>query len=56
MNLDNPDRGPKFAYAYVAAYKRTRYESNSIMKVLPQDLLWIFTGGILKQNSEAVIC
>jgi hypothetical protein len=56
MNLDSPDRGSKFAYAYVAAFKRTRYESSSIMKVLPQDLLWIFTGGMLKRSSEAVTC
>jgi hypothetical protein len=56
MNLDTPDRGPKFAYAYAAAFKRTRYESSSIMKILPQDLLWIFTGGMLKRNSEALTC
>jgi hypothetical protein len=56
MNLDSPDRGPKFAYAYVAALKRTRYEASSILKVLPQDLLWYFSGGVLKRNSDAVVC
>lgn len=56
MNLDTPERGSKFPYAYVAAYKRTRYESSSIMKVLPSDLLWLFTGGMLERSSEALIC
>lgn len=56
MNLDSPERGPKFAYAYVAALKRTQYESSSIIKVLPPDLLWVFTGGILKRRSEALQC
>lgn len=56
MNLDGPERGPKFAYAYVAAFRRTRYESNLIMKVLPLDLLRIFTDGLLKHNSEALLC
>lgn len=56
MNLDTPERGPKFVYAYVAALKRTRYESTSILKVLPQELLWYFTGGVLKRNSDAENC
>lgn len=56
MNLDGPERGSKFAYAYVAAFRRTRYESNLILKVLPPDLLWIFTDGILNHNREALLC
>lgn len=44
MNLDSPISGPHFAYVYVAALKRTCYESDSIMKILPKDLVGYFTG------------
>ena len=41
MNLDSPDRGPAFAYAFVAATQRTRHEYELTLKSLPSRLLGI---------------
>jgi hypothetical protein len=49
MNLDTPDQGPKYAYAYAAAVKRTRYEFNLTGQSLASELLARFTG---KTNRE----
>jgi len=45
MNLDSPGRGPKFAYAFAAAVKRTRYEYEQTVRDLPSDSLRLFTVG-----------
>ena len=42
MNLDSKKRGPKFAYAFQAAVKRTRIEFDKTVKNLPEDLLRLF--------------
>ena len=42
MNLDSPDRGPNFKYAFQAAVKRTRIEFEGTMKGLPRDLFMVF--------------
>jgi hypothetical protein len=44
MNLDWPERGPKFAYAYAAAVKRTVHEYERTTQNLPPELLAIFMG------------
>jgi hypothetical protein len=42
MNLDAPERGPNFPYAFQAAVKRTKIEFDKTTKDLPQDLLTPF--------------
>ncbi len=42
MNLDYPERGPKFQYAFQAAVKRTRIEFEKTTKDLPEDLFGLF--------------
>lgn len=42
MNLDAPERGPNFQYAFEAAVKRTVIEFEETTKVLPGDLLALF--------------
>ncbi|KAF0108367.1 MAG: hypothetical protein FD146_941 [Anaerolineaceae bacterium] len=44
MNLDWPERGPKFAYAYAAAVKRTAHEFDLTAQSLPPELLSRFMG------------
>ena len=42
MNLDAPERGPNFDYAYQAAVKRTKIEFEMTTKDLPGDLVEFF--------------
>lgn len=42
MNLDSPEQGPNFKYAFQAAVKRTKIEFNKTAPPLPQDLLKLF--------------
>lgn len=42
MNLDSPEQGPNFKYAFQAAVKRTKIEFNKTAPHLPQDLLKLF--------------
>jgi hypothetical protein len=42
MNLDAPDRGPNFKYAFQAAVKRTTIEFEKTTKSLPDDLFRLF--------------
>jgi hypothetical protein len=42
MNLDAPERGPNFPYAFQAAVKRTKIEFEKTKKELPADLLGRF--------------
>jgi hypothetical protein len=42
MNLDSPDRGPNFRYAFQAAVKRTKIEFEKTTKDLPEDLVALF--------------
>lgn len=42
MNLDSPEQGPNFLYAFQAAIKRTRLEFNKTASALPQNLLSLF--------------
>ena len=42
MNLDSPEQGPNFLYAFQAAIKRTRLEFNKTASALPQNLLKLF--------------
>jgi len=42
MNLDSPEQGPNFKYAFQAAIKRTKIELNKTVPRLPQDLLKLF--------------
>jgi hypothetical protein len=42
MNLDSPEQGPNFRYAFQAAVKRTKIEFNKTALHLPQDLLKLF--------------
>jgi hypothetical protein len=42
MNLDSPERGPNFQYAFQAAVKRTMIEFERTTKDLPGDLLALF--------------
>ena len=44
MNLDSPERGPNFKYAFQAALKRTRIEFEKTVKDLPEGLLGRFAG------------
>jgi hypothetical protein len=42
MNLDSPERGPNFPYAFEAAVKRTKIEFERTTKDLPEDLCVLF--------------
>ena len=42
MNLDSPERGPNFPYAFQAALKRTEIEFEKTTKSLPEDLFTLF--------------
>ncbi len=42
MNLDYPERGPKFPYAFQAAVKRTKIEFEKTTKDLPAELVGLF--------------
>ena len=42
MNLDYPERGPKFQYAFHAAVKRTRIEFEKTTKDLPEEICKLF--------------
>lgn len=44
MNLDYPERGPNFVFAFHAAVKRTRIEFEKTTTGLPRELLEKFTG------------
>jgi hypothetical protein len=44
MNLDGPERGPHFAYARVAALRRTIYEFQLLSSLLGRDEMEQFTG------------
>ena len=43
MNLDSPDRGPKFPYAIAAGTKRTAYELDLLRKLLTPEMFARFT-------------
>jgi hypothetical protein len=38
MNLDSEEQGPKFAYAYAAAVKRTLHEVKILKALLTEEL------------------
>jgi len=42
MNLDSPERGPNFQYAFQAAVKRTKIEFENTTESLPEDLFVLF--------------
>jgi hypothetical protein len=42
MNIDSPERGPHFPYAFQAALKRTRIEFERTTKDLPGELVALF--------------
>jgi hypothetical protein len=42
MNLDSPERGPNFEYAFQAAVKRTRIEFEQTTKGLPEEVCRLF--------------
>jgi hypothetical protein len=42
MNLDSPERGPNFPYAFQAAVKRTKIEFERTTRDLTADLLRLF--------------
>lgn len=42
MNLETPEQGPKFPYAFAAAVKRTRYESEKTVRGLLDVLVQFF--------------
>jgi len=42
MNLDSPERGPNFPYAFEAAVKRTKIEFERTTRDLPEDLCALF--------------
>ncbi|HET9911435.1 MAG TPA: hypothetical protein VFQ13_06055 [Anaerolineales bacterium] len=42
MNLDSPERGPNFEYAFHAGVKRTRIEFEQMMKGLPNEVCQLF--------------
>ena len=44
MNLDSPERGPYYPYAFAAAGKRTSYEYEQTVRGLPAASLSIFCG------------
>jgi hypothetical protein len=43
MNLDSPEQGSNFIYAFQAAIKRTKIEFDKIASHLPENLLKLFT-------------
>ena len=47
-NLDAPDRGPLFDYAFVAALKRTQFEFERIAEKLNLTQLERFSGGVIR--------
>ena len=44
MNLDSPERGPNFRYAFQAAVKRTKIEFKRTTSELPGEVLQLFVG------------
>jgi hypothetical protein len=56
MNLDGPERGPHFAYARVAALRRTIYEFQLLPSLLSQEEMEQFTGLPQAQNAAAGYC
>ena len=44
MNLDAPQRGPNFKYAFQAAVKRTKIEFEKTTQGLPENALKLFVG------------
>jgi hypothetical protein len=42
MNLDSPEQGPNFEYAFQAGRKRTRIEFEKTIEDLPQDFVELF--------------
>jgi hypothetical protein len=44
MNLDAPERGPNFPYAFQAAVKQTKIEFERTTRDLPRDLFGLFVG------------
>ena len=44
MNLDSPERGPNFRYAFQAAVKRTKIEFKRTTSELPGEVLELFVG------------
>ena len=42
MNLDSPEHGPKFQYAFHAAVKRTKIEFEQTTKGLPDEVRQLF--------------
>lgn len=42
MNLDSPEQGPNFEYAFQAAVKRTRIEFEKTTSDLPRDVVSVF--------------
>ncbi len=44
MNLDGPEQGPKFEYAFAAAVQRTLYEYKQTTAGFPAELLALFCG------------
>jgi len=43
MHLDSPRQGPRFEYAYAAAFKRTQYELEVLEKILTPEMFLRFT-------------
>lgn len=43
MNLDSSRQGPRFEYAFVAAFKRTQYELEILEKILTPEMFLRFT-------------
>ena len=43
MNLDSPKQGPRFEYAFAAAFKRTQYELEVLEKILIPEMFARFT-------------
>jgi hypothetical protein len=41
-NIDSPERGPNFPYAFQAAVKRTKIEFERTIRDLPQNLFGLF--------------
>ncbi|MFH2104508.1 MAG: hypothetical protein ABIJ39_14265 [Chloroflexota bacterium] len=44
MNLDAPDRGPEYAYAFTVAVKRTRWEYDDLIQQLPPESVFLLSG------------
>jgi hypothetical protein len=43
MNLDSPEQGSRFEYAFAAAFKRTQYELEILEKILTPEMFARFT-------------